>query len=77
MSGPRQANVGKGSIRRRELGIAVRRQIHRVKGLIIKRKGEGQRKCDDAVGAMNVGRAWHDATAYLIDHVHADARRGR
>jgi hypothetical protein len=25
----------------------------------------------------DVGRAWHDAAAYLIYHVHTDARRGR
>jgi hypothetical protein len=25
----------------------------------------------------DVGRAWHDAAAYLIEHVLADARRGR
>ena len=25
----------------------------------------------------DVSRAWHDAAAYLIYHVHTDARRGR
>src|SRR6266404_4761637 len=71
MSGPWQANVGKVSIRRRELGIAVRRQIHRVKGLIIKRKGEGQRKCGDAVVAMiaDIRRARHDTAGSLNDIV--------
>src|SRR5207244_13026597 len=39
---PRQANVGEGAIRGRELSVTVGRQIHRVKRLVIQGVGEGQ-----------------------------------
>ena len=40
---------------------------------------EGQRDGGYRVVAViaDVGRAWHDAAAYLIEHVLADTRRGR
>ena len=67
MLGPRQATVGKRGVRRRELGVAVGRQIDRCEGLAVQGEREGQRKCGDAVVAMiaNVRRARHNASASL------------
>ena len=79
VSEPRQANVGKGRIRGRELRIAVGGQINAGEGLIVQRVREGQRNGGHRIIPViaDVGRAWHDATAYLIYHVRANARRGR
>ena len=67
MLGPRQANIGKGPIRGRELGIAVGRQIDGGEGLAVQGVREGQRKCGDAVVAMiaDIRRARHNAAASL------------
>ena len=50
-----------------------------VKGLVVQGVREGQRDGGDLIVPMiaDVGRAWHDAAAYLIYHVQTDARRGR
>ena len=79
MGKPRQANVGKGAIRGRELGIAVGRQINAGETLVVQGEREGQRNGGDRIIPViaDVGRAWHDAAAYLIYHVRTDARRGR
>jgi hypothetical protein len=79
VGGPWQALVGKGCIGCRELGIAVGRQINAGEGLIVQRVREGQRNGGHRIVPViaYVGRAWHDAAAYLIYHVHTDAgRRG-
>jgi hypothetical protein len=75
---PRQALVGEGRIRRRELGIAVGRQIDRGEALVVQRIREWQRHGGYCIVPViaDVGRAWHDATSYLIYHVRTDARRG-
>ncbi len=79
MGDPWQALVGKGRIGCRELRIAVGRQINAGEGLIVQRVREGQRNGGHRIIPVitDVGRAWHDATAYLIYHVRANARRGR
>ncbi len=79
VGGPWQALVGKGRIGCRELRIAVGRQINAGEGLIVQRVREGQRNGGHRIIPViaDVGRAWHDAAAYLIYHVHTDARRGR
>ena len=76
---PRQALVGEGRIRGRELRIAVGRQIDAGEALVVQGEREGQRDGGDRIIPViaDVRRAWHDAAAYLIDHVHADARRRR
>ena len=43
MAGPGQANIGKGRVGRRELGIAVGRQINGGEALVIQGEREGQR----------------------------------
>ena len=47
--------------------------------LVVQRVREWQRHGGYCIVPViaDVGRAWHDAAAYLIYHVHADARRGR
>ena len=79
MGGPRQTLVGEGRVGGCELRIAVGRQIDRGEGLIVQRVREGQRDGGHRIIPViaDVGRAWHDAAAYLIYHVRADARRGR
>ena len=76
---PRQALVGKGRIGGCELGIAIGRQIDRGEGLVVQRVREGQRDGSHRIIPViaYVGGAWHDAAAYLIYHVRANARRGR
>jgi hypothetical protein len=76
---PRQALVGEGRVGRRELGIAVGRQIDRGEALVVQGEREGQRDRGYRIIPViaDVSRAWHDAAAYLIYHVHADARRRR
>ena len=76
---PRQALVGKGRIGSRELRIAVGRQINAGEALVVQGEREGQRNGGDRIIPViaDVGRAWHDAAAYLIYHVRANARRGR
>ena len=79
MGGPRQALVGEGRIARRELRIAVGRQIDRGEALVVQGVREWQGDGGDRIVPViaDVGRAWHDAAAYLIYHVRANARRGR
>jgi hypothetical protein len=75
---PRQALVGEGRIRGCELRIAVGRQIDRSEALVVQGVWEWQGHGGDRIIPViaDVGRAWHDAAAYLIEHVLADARRG-
>src|SRR4029077_8633356 len=60
---PRQALVGKGRIRRCELGIAIGRQINAGETLVVQGEREGQRNGGDRIVPViaDVGRAWHDA----------------
>ena len=76
---PWQAEVAEGRIRGRKLRIAVGRQIDHRKRLVVQRVREGQCNWCHLIIAMvtDVCRAWHDASAYLIYHVHANAGRGR
>jgi hypothetical protein len=76
---PRQALVGKGRIGGRELGIAIGRQIDRSEALVVQGVRERERDGGDRIIPViaDVGRAWHDAAAYLSYHVRANARRGR
>jgi hypothetical protein len=79
VGGPWQALVGEGGIGGCELRIAVGRQIDVREGLVVQRIREGQRDGGYRIIPMiaDVGRAWHNTAAYLIYHVHTDARRGR
>ena len=79
MGEPRQTLVGKGRIGRCELRIAVGRQINAREGLVVQREWEWQRDRGDCIIPViaDVRGAWHDAAAYLIYHVRANARRGR
>ena len=47
--------------------------------LVVQRVREWQRHGGNRIVPViaDVGRAWHDAAAYLIYHVRTDARRGR
>jgi len=76
---PRQALVGEGRIGGRELRVAIGRQIHAGETLVVQGEREGQRNGGHRIVPViaDVGRAWHDAAAYLIYHVRTDARRGR
>src|ERR1700746_3858938 len=67
MGQPGQTRVGEGSIQSGELGIAVRRQIHRVKRLVIQGVREGQCHGGYLIVPMiaDVYRAWHDAAPDL------------
>jgi hypothetical protein len=64
---PWQANIRKRRIEGRELSIAVRRHIDRVKRLVVQRVRERQcyRGYQIILVIPNVRRARHDATAYL------------
>jgi len=79
VGGPWQALVGEGRISGRELRVTVGRQIDRGEGLVVQRVREWQ--CDGGHRIIpviaDVRGAWHDAAAYLIYHVRANARRGR
>ena len=79
MGEPWQADVGKVGSHGRELGIAVGRHSDRGEALAIQREWEGQSDSGDCIITViaDVGRAWHDAAAYLIYHIRANARRGR
>jgi hypothetical protein len=79
VGGPWQALVSEGRIGGCELRIAVGRQIDVSEGLVVQRVREGQRDGGHRIIPViaDVGRAWHDAAADLIYHVHTDARRGR
>ena len=79
MGGPWQALVGEGRVRGCELRVAVGRQIDAREALVVQGVREGQRNGGYRIIPVitDVGRAWHDATAYLIYHVRANARRGR
>jgi len=76
---PRQATVSKGRISGYELSVAVGRQIDRGEALIVQgvREWQGDGGYCIIPVIADVGRAWHDAATYLIEHVLADARRGR
>src|SRR5947208_10046637 len=65
---PRQANVGEGAIRGRELSVTVGRQIHRVKRLVIQTVRERQCHGGGAVVAMvaDVRVARDDTGLYLF-----------
>src|SRR4029450_4165344 len=67
MGQPGQTLVGEGSIQSGELGIAVRRQVHRVKRLVIQGVREGQCHGGYCIVPViaDVRRAWHDTAAYL------------
>jgi hypothetical protein len=76
---PRQALVGEGRVGGHKLRIAVGRQLDRGEALVVQRVRERQRDGGDRIVPViaDVGRAWHDAAAYLIYHVRANAGRGR
>ena len=76
---PWQALVGEGRIGGRELRIAVGRQIDAGEALVVQGVRERQRDGGYRIIPViaDVGRAWHDAAAYLICHIHTDARRRR
>src|SRR5206468_6410214 len=67
MGQPGQTRIGEGSIQSGELGIPVRRQVHRVKRLVIQGVREGQ--CNGGYLIVpviaDVYRAWHDTAPYL------------
>ena len=79
VGGPRQASISKRRIGSHELGVAVGRQIDRSECLVVQRVREGQRNGGHRVIPViaDVGRAWHDTPADLIDRVltHARCRR--
>ena len=80
VTGPRQrTDVGKGRIGSRKLRIAVGRHVDAVKGVIVQGVRERQRNVGYLIVPViaAIGRPWHDAAAYLSEHVLADARRGR
>jgi hypothetical protein len=80
MTGPRQGtDIGKSRVGSRELRIAVGRHVDAVKGLVVQGIGERQRNGGYHVVPMiaGIGRPCHDAAAYLVYHVLADARSGR
>lgn len=79
VGGPWQADVREGRIGCRELRIAVGRQVYAGEALVVQGEWEWQRHGGHRIISViaDVGRAWHDAAAYLIYHVHTDARRGR
>ena len=79
MGEPWQALVGEGRIGGCELRVAIGRQIHAGETLVVQGEREGQRNGGHRIVPViaDVGRAWHDAAAYLIYHVRANARRGR
>jgi hypothetical protein len=64
---PWQTLVGEGCIRGRELRIAVRRQVHRGKHLIVQRVREGQRDRGYLIIPVvsDIRRARHNGGAYL------------
>jgi hypothetical protein len=64
---PWQANVDIVGSSGHKLGVAVGRQVHRGKRLVIQRVRERQSHVHDAVVAMDtdICRAWHDAATYL------------
>jgi hypothetical protein len=76
---PRQALIGEGRIGRRELRVAIGRQINAGKALVVQGEGERQGDSGDLIIPViaNVRGAWHDAAAYLTYHVRANARGGR
>lgn len=67
MGCPRQANVAKGRIRSRELGVTVGGHIDAGEALVIEHKSERQRDVRYCVIAViaGVSRAWHDTAADL------------
>jgi hypothetical protein len=79
VAGPWQALIGEGRVGSCELSIAVGRQIHTRETLVVQREWEGQRNGRYRIIPViaDVGRAWHDAAAYLTYHVRANARRRR
>ena len=68
MAGPREASVSVPRIHRRELGIAVGREVRRVKRVVIEREREGQCDGGDTIITMvaDVRRAGHDTASYLV-----------
>ena len=76
---PRQALVGKGRVSGRELRVAIGRQIDAGETLVVQGERERQRNGGHRIVPViaDVGRAWHDAAAYLIYHIRTDARRRR
>ena len=76
---PRQTLVGKGRIGGRELSVAIGRQIDRGEALVVQREWEWQGHGGNCIIPViaDVRGAWHDAAAYLVYHVRANARRGR
>ena len=80
MAGPRQrTDIGKCRVGSRKLRIAIGRYVDAVKGVIVQGVGERQRNGGYHIVPMiaAIGRPCHDAAAYLIYHVLADARSGR
>ena len=71
-----QAFVGEGVACSHELRVTVGRDIDRVVGLVI--QGERERQCHGGYLIVSmvagVGRAGHNATAYLSDCISRDAR---
>src|SRR4030095_9779806 len=67
VSGPRQADVGEGRIGRRELGVAVGRQINAREALIVQRVREWQGNGGHRVISViaDVGCTRHDTAANL------------
>ena len=78
VGGPWQALVGECRIGGRELRIAVGRQIDRGEALVVQGVREWQGNGGNRIIPViaDVSRAWHDAAANLIYHVHTDARCG-
>jgi hypothetical protein len=80
VGGPRQrTDIGESRVGSRELRIAVGRHVDAVKGVIVQGVRERQRNVGYLIVPMiaAIGRPCDDAAAYLIYHVHTDARRGR
>ena len=77
VGGPWKALVGKGRIGCRELRIAIGREINAGKALVVQRVREWQSHGGHRIIPViaDVGRAWHDAAAYLSYHVRTDAGR--
>jgi hypothetical protein len=73
---PGQADVSEGSLRRRELGVAVGGKIDGCVSLIVERERKGKWKVSDYIVPVvtRVCRARHTIAAYLIYRVLADAR---
>jgi len=73
---PRQANIGEGRIRGRELGIAVGRYIDAGKRRVVQREWEGYCQISDYIVPVIAGicRSRYNTAPYLANRVLAGAR---